>query len=548
METNRETLDRLLTDTSVATVFELVEDKNNPGVYVGRGPFAKVGVPTSNGRLYTRPVMEREIEKLRPLMESRKLFGELDHPGDGKTKLQRVSHLITNLEIQEDGVVMGTLEVLPTSNGKELEALLGSRCAIDVSSRGFGSVKKTDKKMENGREIQVVGEDFVLKTFDAVAEGAAGNFAQPTYKKEDADDNAEPTIVKTDGSQSSEPAKVDDSPISKPVDVKPDGEAQLLLSMLEEEKDKNKKLSRKIDDLVHENEELSESLEKISKAAKKAAYELCTERALRDVQPEIREEVLELVGNVMNYESVKDLEQQLDKVKTKILDYKSTKIVENKASQPVKIEKKVVAEEKTDKVDKLRSKLEARLKEKEDRDADAFNEENNLDYENEIEESNNGPVLVKDELEYLDNLDLQDYASALAEKLNIEDRAFKKIENKLIGEAVTTEEEIVAIFEEFLESKKKLDGSNSNPVGKKDDAHRSGLFDDVVKGKERLTKGGKVLSEDKKEVAEYLNEDTFTKHRSSSHHDTGSSIFGVDMNELVRISKSAQEKITNNNK
>ncbi len=86
------------------------------------------------------------------------MFGELDHPSDGKTSLKRVSHIVTGLELQEDGTVTGAAEVLETPNGQILKTLFESGAQVGISSRGSGSV-------QNG----VVQEDFKLGTFDFVA-------------------------------------------------------------------------------------------------------------------------------------------------------------------------------------------------------------------------------------------------------------------------------------------------------------------------------------------------------------------------------------------
>jgi len=94
----------------------IVESESQDGRLVAEGEFGFCGKPTSNGRVYSRNLMDREIRRLLPKMESRGLYGELDHPEDGSTKLQRVSHLITNLRVESDGRVIGKLEVLDTPN------------------------------------------------------------------------------------------------------------------------------------------------------------------------------------------------------------------------------------------------------------------------------------------------------------------------------------------------------------------------------------------------------------------------------------------------
>jgi uncharacterized phage infection (PIP) family protein YhgE len=97
---------------------------------------------------------------------ARRAFGELDHPEDGKTKLSRVSHVITKLEIDKNGVVMGEAEILNTPNGQTLKAILEAGAEVGVSSRGFGSTRA----LPDGS--QMVGEDFALRSFDFVADPA----------------------------------------------------------------------------------------------------------------------------------------------------------------------------------------------------------------------------------------------------------------------------------------------------------------------------------------------------------------------------------------
>lgn len=130
-----------------------------------RGEFAKCGVATENKRVYPKPVWEKEIKRLNKALKERRVFGEVDHPSDGQTKLARVSHIVTELRI-EDGLVVGEAEILPTEAGRNLLALMQANVPVGVSSRGFGSVKTNDKNED------VVQEDYKLVTFDFVADPA----------------------------------------------------------------------------------------------------------------------------------------------------------------------------------------------------------------------------------------------------------------------------------------------------------------------------------------------------------------------------------------
>jgi len=145
---------------------QVVESSDGTGKVRVRGEFARCDLATQNGRVYSRSLFEREVGRMSKDLGARKVFGELDHPTDGRTLLTRVSHVITSLEVQEDGTVIGEAEILDTSRGQDLKALLKSGCSVGVSSRGTGSTKTTKQGQE---EVQ---EDYRLGTFDFVAEPA----------------------------------------------------------------------------------------------------------------------------------------------------------------------------------------------------------------------------------------------------------------------------------------------------------------------------------------------------------------------------------------
>jgi len=108
---------------------------------------------------------------------------------DGKTKLQRVSHVITNLQMNEDGQIIGELEVIDTPNGKTLAAIRNANCEIGVSSRGYGSVKVNEEGYD------VVQEDFGLMTFDAVSDPAVTS-SYPDFSMEQKDKRDDQMILK----------------------------------------------------------------------------------------------------------------------------------------------------------------------------------------------------------------------------------------------------------------------------------------------------------------------------------------------------------------
>lgn len=143
----------------------LVERKEG-GKIILRGELGRADVVTSNNRLYPRSVVEREVRRLEKEAKARKLYGELDHPADGRTQFQRVSHLICEIRLEDDGRVMGAMELIPTQKGKDIIAIIESGGAVGCSSRGTG----TTHKRNDG--VDVVNEDYTMITYDLVADPA----------------------------------------------------------------------------------------------------------------------------------------------------------------------------------------------------------------------------------------------------------------------------------------------------------------------------------------------------------------------------------------
>lgn len=163
----------------------LTEGLGGKGKYTFEGTFGQTDKPTSNGRIYSRPLMMREFKRLENKISQGKVLGELDHPDDGKTKLQRAAVLIQSLGLNENGEVVGRMTVMDTPMGKTLKAIVDAGGQIGVSSRGYGSVQTN----EDG--YNVVQDDFKLLTYDPVSDPAEES-AYPSRTESDAVDNVSP--------------------------------------------------------------------------------------------------------------------------------------------------------------------------------------------------------------------------------------------------------------------------------------------------------------------------------------------------------------------
>lgn len=135
---------------------------SDTGRLIVAGILQKADTENGNGRVYPRRVLEREIKNYKTLVQERRALGELDHPDSSEVSLKNASHIIT--EIWMDGNdVYGKAEILPTSSGKDLQALIEADVKLGISSRGLGST--TDRSGQT-----LVEDDFQLICFDFVAD------------------------------------------------------------------------------------------------------------------------------------------------------------------------------------------------------------------------------------------------------------------------------------------------------------------------------------------------------------------------------------------
>lgn len=100
------------------------------------------------------------------------VLGEADHPDDLNINLDRVSHMIVDMDMNgADGI--GKLKMLPTPMGNICKTLLESGVKLGVSSRGSGNVDGAGNV-----------SDFEIVTVDIVANPSAPDaYPDPIYEQ-----------------------------------------------------------------------------------------------------------------------------------------------------------------------------------------------------------------------------------------------------------------------------------------------------------------------------------------------------------------------------
>lgn len=153
---------QLLEDVFIIENLQILSEGQTGPMRV-KGCFQRADEENNNKRIYSKPLLEREITKLAEAISERRLMGELDHPQHDSVKLSNVSHLVTGLSMKGNEVI-GEAEILDTPAGKVAQALIRGGVKVGISSRGMGTVS------EDVHGKRHVNEDFRLITWDLVAD------------------------------------------------------------------------------------------------------------------------------------------------------------------------------------------------------------------------------------------------------------------------------------------------------------------------------------------------------------------------------------------
>jgi len=158
---------KLITELVEEVKYIVEENEGKKTLYI-EGVFLQGDIVNRNGRLYSTPVLEKEVNRYtEQYIKGNRALGELGHPQGPSINLDRVSHKIESLR-KEGSNFIGRAKILDTPMGNIARNLIESGCSLGVSSRGMGSLK------QNSKGINEVQDDFFLATAaDIVADPSA---------------------------------------------------------------------------------------------------------------------------------------------------------------------------------------------------------------------------------------------------------------------------------------------------------------------------------------------------------------------------------------
>ena len=159
---------KLISEEATNVEFLTEDTKSGGKNYFIEGIFMQANKKNRNGRIYPTEILQKEAKRYTTeFIKKKRAFGELGHPDGPTVNLERVSHMIEELE-EVGQNFMGRAKVLDTPYGKIVKNLIDEGAQLGVSSRGMGSLKPA------GNGISEVQGDFYLATAaDIVADPSA---------------------------------------------------------------------------------------------------------------------------------------------------------------------------------------------------------------------------------------------------------------------------------------------------------------------------------------------------------------------------------------
>lgn len=137
--------------------------KYENGILLLTGRMHYANRKNGNDRIYPKHILEREVNKYMKKIKSNTSYGQCDHPDSDQISLRNAALLVRDLKWVGDQLI-GTIQILSNRIGQDLKNIvLKNKGALSISSRGLGSLRRTDRGDEVQEDFELIGWDLVVE-------------------------------------------------------------------------------------------------------------------------------------------------------------------------------------------------------------------------------------------------------------------------------------------------------------------------------------------------------------------------------------------------
>lgn len=136
--------------------------RQNNGTLFLTGRLQHADLENGNGRIYPLEILDKQVKKYQQKIKNGTSLGQRDHPDSDQISLQNVAILIKQLH-WNGKQLLGTIMLLSNDVGRNMKALVQDGVSLSISSRGIGSLKRTDRGDEVQDDFELVGWDLVVQ-------------------------------------------------------------------------------------------------------------------------------------------------------------------------------------------------------------------------------------------------------------------------------------------------------------------------------------------------------------------------------------------------
>lgn len=160
-----------------------VEEKDGKKLMRIQGIATKADVMNAAGQVYPLSVWEKNLPNMNKLAQAGKFLGKVEHP-DEENGLQDAAIKFDKFRLQGNELWFNATIIPTEPHGKNLQAMIEAGVQVDISSRGYGSVKQSTWR---GQDAKLIQDDFVCVAFDAVMHAASPGSAVKSAKVQSKD-------------------------------------------------------------------------------------------------------------------------------------------------------------------------------------------------------------------------------------------------------------------------------------------------------------------------------------------------------------------------